>query len=382
MLIAFYAPMKRPDDPVPSGDRTMARLLMAAMNLAGHEVKLASSFRSWDSGDAQRQSRLAAIGDRLANRMLRRQRSADERPSVWFTYHLYHKAPDHLGPRVSAGLRIPYVVAEASSAAKRANGRWASGWAAAAAAIARADLILGLNPADDDGLRPLLASPGRLRRLLPFVDARPFAAAAAKRDRHRRSLVERLQVDAAEPLLLSVAMMRAGHKLASFKALSEALAQLMDRRWRLLIVGDGPAAPEVDAACASLRGRVIRLGCLSEEELRGVYTAADLCLWPAIGEAWGMTLLEAQASGLPVVAGDSGGVGAIVQHGTSGLLVPGGQVAAFAEAVRVLLDHPERRELMREAARRHIGHHHDLPKAALALDESLRALRAPSERAS
>ena len=60
MRVAFYAPLKPPDHPVPSGDRSMARLLIRALELAGHEVGLASRLRSRDTdGDPARQSRLA-----------------------------------------------------------------------------------------------------------------------------------------------------------------------------------------------------------------------------------------------------------------------------------------------------------------------------------
>ena len=51
MRIAFYAPLKPPDHPVTSGDRAMARALIAALKLAGHEVTIASRFRSRDAGD-------------------------------------------------------------------------------------------------------------------------------------------------------------------------------------------------------------------------------------------------------------------------------------------------------------------------------------------
>ena len=46
MRIAFYAPLKAPTHPVPSGDRRMARLLMAALEAGGHHVTLASTLRS------------------------------------------------------------------------------------------------------------------------------------------------------------------------------------------------------------------------------------------------------------------------------------------------------------------------------------------------
>ena len=56
MRIAFYAPMKPPDHPAPSGDRRMARLLMAALDAGGHSVELSSRFRSYDgAGAAERQ---------------------------------------------------------------------------------------------------------------------------------------------------------------------------------------------------------------------------------------------------------------------------------------------------------------------------------------
>jgi len=123
MRIAFYAPMKPPDHPVPSGDRRMARLLMAALRHAGHRVDIASRLRSRDGiGDPARQARLARAGATTAERLLRRYRAqpAADRPRAWMTYHLYYKAADWIGPAVSAGLGIPYIAVEASLANKRA----------------------------------------------------------------------------------------------------------------------------------------------------------------------------------------------------------------------------------------------------------------------
>jgi glycosyltransferase involved in cell wall biosynthesis len=379
MRIAFYAPMKPPGAPVPSGDRTMARLLIAALTLAGHEVDITSNFRSWDGGgNPDRQRRLALLGGRLARRVSRRRRTQRTRPQLWLTYHVYHKAPDYLGPHVSAALGIPYVIAEASSAGKQANGRWAPGWASAAAAIAGADLILGLNPADDAGVLRLLPDTRRLRRLLPFVDARPFAAAALDRAQKRRILADRYRLNPGEPWLLSVAMMRPGDKLASFRLLAQALAGVKHRPWRWLIVGDGPAAEAVKAAVASLGPDVTFLGRLEPSLLPPIYAASDLYVWPAIGEAWGMSLLEAQAAALPVVAGQVGGVAAVVADGETGLLVTPGDVSAFAGAVKALLDAPRRRALMSKWASRHIARRHDLPAAARSLSAALASLSATS----
>ncbi|MCG8512127.1 MAG: glycosyltransferase family 1 protein, partial [Rhodospirillales bacterium] len=119
MRIAFHAPLKPPSHPAPSGDRRMARLLMTALESAGHSVFLASDFRSYDgAGDETRQRELRESGRATAEDLIRRFREQDDanRPDAWFTYHLYHKAPDWLGPAVSKALGIPYFVAEASFA--------------------------------------------------------------------------------------------------------------------------------------------------------------------------------------------------------------------------------------------------------------------------
>src|SRR6185503_17559002 len=115
--IAFYAPLKPVDHPVPSGDRQLARALLRALAAGRHDVAVASRLRSYDAhGDTARQARIARIGARCAQRLLARWQADRAHPDLWFTYHLHHKAPDWLGPAVCRALDIPYVVAEASIA--------------------------------------------------------------------------------------------------------------------------------------------------------------------------------------------------------------------------------------------------------------------------
>lgn len=373
MRIAFYAPMKPPGSPVPSGDRAVARLLVRALEAAGHAPRLASRFRAWTADPAE-QARRRDEGGRAARRLVRRYGAAPpaDRPELWFTYHLYYKAPDWLGPAVADALAIPYVVAEASHAPKRASGRWAVGHAAAAAAIRRADAVIGLNPDDRACLEPLVAGAGRLHALAPFIDAAPFAAAAAVRARHRARLARALAVEPGRPILLTAAMMRAGDKLASYRVLAEALSRLAGESWTLAVAGDGPARPEVEAAFAVLPpGRVRFLGQTAARALPGLYAAADLFVWPAVREAYGIALLEAQAAGLPAVAADSGGVAQIVADGRTGLLAAEGDPGAFAEAVRALLHAPGRRAAFAAAARRKAESEHGLARASAALDRIL-----------
>ncbi|ALJ33962.1 glycosyltransferase [Azospirillum brasilense] len=392
MRIAFYAPLKSPTHPVPSGDRRMARLLMAALERAGHAVTLASTLRSWDDGCRPgRAERLAALGERCADRLTARWR--DDPPDLWFTYHLYHKAPDWIGPAVSRRFGIPYVVAEASFAAKRAAGPFAAGHRAAEAAIRQAAAVVNLAGHDADGVLPLLQSPDRLVRLRPFLDTRPFAAAAAERDRHRAALAERYGLNPDVPWLLAVGMMRGGDKERSYEILAEALSPSPAKRGRvgvgasgshLLIAGDGPARSRIEAmfgggalaptpALPRFAGEgVLILGQQSSSDLTALYAAADLMVWPAVNEAYGMALLEAQAAGLPVVAGRTGGVPDVVRDGMTGLLPPVGDVEAFAAAVRALLGDPGKRRRFGEAARRIAAAEHDLTNAVEVLDVAVR----------
>jgi glycosyltransferase involved in cell wall biosynthesis len=96
--------------------------------------------------------------------------------------------------------------------------------------------------------------------------------------------------------------------------------------------------------------------------------SADLYVWPALNEAFGMAPLEAQASGVPVVAGIAGGVSEIVVDGVTGLLVPPSDVTAFARAVRSLLVDRPRRYALAEAARHRVRAEHDISSAARRLN--------------
>jgi len=357
MRVAFYAPLKPPDHPVPSGDRRVARLFLEALRRGGDEPFVASPLRSFDAdGDPVRQERLAAVGRRLAERLIRQwRRSPQTAPQLWFTYHLYYKAPDWLGPVVSRALGIPYLVAEASHAAKRQGGAWDLGHRAVAGALHQADAVIGLNPADRGGVVPLLRHPGRWIALPPFLDAADYRTAVPPQPGPVR--------------LGTVAMMRPGDKLASYRLLAAALAMLLDVDWSLTIVGDGPAGGEVAASLAPLGSRVRSRGMLGENDIATVLSEVDLFVWPAINEAFGMALLEAQASGLPVVAGASGGVPGIVASGDTGLLVPPGDAAAFAAAIRRLIVNNDLRVKMGVAARAKVEREHDLPVAAARLAE-------------
>ena len=363
--VAFYAPLKSPDHPAPSGDRTMARLLLKALRAAGFEPCLASTLRSLDlRGEAVFQSGLRAAAEAEADRIASAFRGGrPDAPRLWFTYHNYYKAPDWIGPRVAGALRLPYVVAEGSRAPKRASGSWALGHAGAEAALDRADLLLVMTDADRDALQRALRPGQRLADLPPFTDVEPPAESP-------------FRAENGPPRLLTVAMMRPGDKLASFRVLAEALARL-GGLWVLDIIGDGEARGEVESLFRPFGERVALHGRLDAAALGAFYARADLFLWPAVNEAYGMVLLEAQAHGCPVVAGRNGGVASVVRHGETGLLSPGRDAAAFADAVATLFGDAPLRRRLGAAARRFVRDERGLAQAAGRLRGALLPLVRP-----
>jgi len=353
----------------------MARALMAVLQQRGHEVVLASQLRSFDrEGDEVRQRRIKHLGARIADRLIRRYQRmpASKRPSAWITYHPYHKSPDWLGPAVRDALNLPYLVIEASFAAKQAGGPWDLGHRATDATIRAADVTLAMTTVDQAGLSPLIAPPGELRRLPPFLDTAPYRQASRERKGHRRDLAGQFGLDVDQPWLLAVGMMRDDVKRHSYALLAEALQRLRDRRWQLLIVGDGVARPSIEKLFDSFGfSRVKYAGILGEDRLPACYAAADVYAWPAVREAYGMAFLEAQASGLPVVAGREGGVTDIVQDGVTGMLTDPRDPVALASAIADLLDHQAKREAMSVAAARFVQEEHSLDHASAVLNKAL-----------
>jgi len=354
--IAFTAPMKPLDHPVPSGDRTMGRLIVKALETAGHEVSIASTFRSWsrDGGEAvQADFKREALAE--VERIARDWSRTGDIPDLFLTYHLYHKAPDWIGPALADRFDIPYAVVEASRAPKRKKGDWAFGFAAADEALKRADAVAAIHNADAQCLAEVVPQK-RLGVLLPFLDAASFQAAS-----------ETAKPLAAAPLkLLAVGMLRDDSKTKSYETLSKALALLQDRPWHLTVIGDGPNRDRILGLFPP--ERIKWLGALPPERMAAEYARHDLVVWPAVREAFGFVFLEAQAAGVGVVAGDTFGVPDIVRDGETGLLSPEGDAAAFAANLKKVIDMPSLADRMGHAARQHIADHHDLAGGAARLD--------------
>jgi colanic acid/amylovoran biosynthesis glycosyltransferase len=137
--------------------------------------------------------------------------------------------------------------------------------------------------------------------------------------------------------------------------LLEAIAQLERRGVPVVaeIVGGG-------AELAGLRRRAADLGIehqvefageLAQDAIRQRYAAADVFCLPSLGEGLPVSLMEAFASELPVVASRIAGIPELVDHGVSGLLLPPGRADAIAAAVETLAGSPEVRRRMGRAGR-------------------------------
>ncbi|MBY5405378.1 glycosyltransferase family 4 protein [Rhizobium leguminosarum] len=354
MRVAFYAPMKSPNHPVPSGDRLMARLLIRALELGGHQVDVASEFRTYASTPQAAAALEPAIGAEL-ERLRLRWKSAP-RPELWFCYHPYYKSPDPFGPAISAEFAIPYVTAESSYAAKRDRTGWAASQKLVGEAIMRAAVNISFTGRDQAGLAAAFAQ-ARLARLNPFIDTALFETVSPAPDQRR---------------LMTVAMMRAGDKMDSYVMLAKALRLIEDRLWTLAVIGDGPLRQEVEALFAGFPGRIEWLGERNVVEIAELLGHGGIYVWPGCGEAYGLAYLEAQAAGLPVVAQATAGVPAVVEAGVTGLLTPEGDVAAYARAIATLLGDGQKRDAMGQAARCFVLEERSLARAARVLDGILR----------
>jgi glycosyltransferase involved in cell wall biosynthesis len=150
-----------------------------------------------------------------------------------------------------------------------------------------------------------------------------------------------------EMLLLSVGRLseekRIGLLLDAF-----ALVSRERRDVRLVIAGDGPARRGLElTAPAGTRF----VGELTGERLAELYASADIFCFPSTTDTFGQVILEAGASGLPVVAAEAGGAGEIVVPGRTGLLVPPEQTQPFASALLQLLAEADLRALLARGGR-------------------------------
>jgi glycosyltransferase involved in cell wall biosynthesis len=120
-----------------------------------------------------------------------------------------------------------------------------------------------------------------------------------------------------------------------------------------VIVGDGPECEHLHSLTESngLQERVIFTGFVPKDDLKHLYTAADFFVLPSLAEGLPLVMLEALASGTPVVASRVAGIPDIISDGYNGFLVPPKDVDTLSKVIQQLADSSELRRKMGDNAR-------------------------------
>ncbi len=336
----------------------MARLLIECLERLEFRVEVASDLRAF-LRDPENESDKNLL---LAQAALEIQRLTSSwkqhaAPQLWFCYHPYFKSPDLIGPEMCRRFNIPYVTAEASYSSRRTQGVWGAIQEQVLESISSAAVNICFTERDRVGLRK--ASPTAcLERLRPFIETNNYA---------NRS------VPATPPMLVTVAMMRAGDKLNSYARLACALEQILHLPWTLSVVGDGSLREDVhNLFCRIPPERVQWHGLLAQSDIAALLARCSLYVWPGCGEAYGLAYLEAQAAGVPVVAYDTAGVPEVVDHGHSGILTSEGDDESYAAAIAFLISNPAKLNDMSRNASEYVRQHHSLQPASEALQGILK----------
>jgi len=197
------------------------------------------------------------------------------------------------------------------------------------------DAVLSPSPATDEGLRGIGVSGELIGRWVRGVDLERF----------------RPQLRAPDVLPGAVTVLYCGRlsKEKGVELLADAFlaARARDPRLHLVLAGGGP---EESAVRERLGTHASFLGWLQGEDLARAYASADVFLFASQTDTYGQVIVEAQASGLPVVAVAEGGPASLIEHEETGLLAPADSHALAAQLLRVTSD-ALLRERIRRAAR-------------------------------
>jgi glycosyltransferase involved in cell wall biosynthesis len=203
-------------------------------------------------------------------------------------------------------------------------------WRKAAAVVANSDGLRGLAQAFDRKV-PIMVIPNG-------VSTSRYAATIRQWEPARLLIVGRVVYQKGIDLLL------------------EALAGIAQMEWDLSIAGDGPQRESLEETAHSLgiNNRIKFLGWQSKSALVECYRRANLFVYPSRHEGMPNVVLEAMASGLPVIASEIAGNEELVLPGETGLLVPPENIEDLRAAIReLILDH-QRRKIMGAAAQKRV----------------------------
>jgi glycosyltransferase involved in cell wall biosynthesis len=120
----------------------------------------------------------------------------------------------------------------------------------------------------------------------------------------------------------------------------------------LAVIGDGPYRADMEASLAEYPAQFT--GYLAGEQLQRGYASADLFVFPSATDTFGNVVLEAQASGLPVIVSDEGGPRELMIDGETGVVFRAGSTNDLVASIKLLASDPQRIATMGRNARRFI----------------------------
>ena len=353
LRIAFYAPFKPLGHALPSGDLVTATGIFDFLARQNHQVVYASTLRCrWIYWKPWLWPRLWWERQRVIRKF------SSNPADLWMTYHSYYKAPDLLGPYACKRTNIPYVIFQGIYSTKRERKlKTRRGFYLNKAALLAADHVFTNKKVDLLNLRRLL-SDDQISYVAPGLNPDEFMFdAEARAELHRQWCIN------GEPVIFAAAMFRPDVKTQGLKWVIRTCGELFRQglQFQLVIAGDGKERKTLqNLAADQVPGRFRFVGKIPRPELYRFYSAADVFVFPGIGESLGMVFLEAQACGLPVVAFDNAGVPEAVCDGQTGFLVPMYEMAPFVDAVKRLLSDRELRRQMGRAAQSYVRANHNL----------------------
>lgn len=218
--------------------------------------------------------------------------------------------------------------------------------------LARADAVIGMGRQARAVLQSLGVDDDRIFDAPNAHDRDGVDAAlgTAQPEALRAQLCER---GARERIALVVGRVVEGKGIGPLLEAWEALPETLRAGWSLVLLGDGPLVGRVrERAARRPRGEILHCPAVDAERVVDHYLAADLCVFPSLGDPWGLVVNEALACGLPVLCSSRAGCAdELVRNGENGWVADPLDRAAWNAAFAEALAHPDLRRF-RPAARR------------------------------
>jgi glycosyltransferase involved in cell wall biosynthesis len=265
---------------------------------------------------------------------------------IWHAHQAFYNAGVALRAARLVGRRC--VVKDASSGSygdvarlrQALFGRWVR------AELRRADMVISLNSEMTEELRSAGVSSARIRHIPNGVDCKQFAPASPDQRREARL---NLGIGHDDVLVLNAGRLAVdtGTKfmLDAWRAIEQ---RFPSEPWTLIMAGDDCQTNTYRRQAGDLR-RIRFVGQVAD--VRPLLRAADLLVRPSLNEGMSNVVLEAMASGLPIVGTRTGGLKEQIEDNVTGLLVTPGDSGALAEALLVLARDRQRRVEMGSVGR-------------------------------